>query len=547
MFLFFQFEEFGNQLVEASLLQAKNIYDNYNSVSQQITISALETNQQWPFVTLDHFSFQVQSALKGVSSQAESMPLVMLLPLVTEMQRSAWEAYSISHQGWIQRAWKNSDPAYASSNTSNNKETTAICPTISQSIDQCVVEQHVATPYYTPLWQLEPIQATNGTVLVNYNAWDSQIFATTCNQMIQEGRVVLSNMVVMNPSSVFPSSISSPTQEQPKQTTTTTTTTTTTSISSSPPPHSFLVTPVYPTLDGTTSTTVAAVLAGFLPWHIYFQNILPEGIPGIVVVIQNCNHSFTYDVDGPTVLYRGMGDFHDANYDPWMVHSDWNPTMSNASAYDDSCSFTLQVYPSQSFVNSVLSSKGPAIYTIIVVSIFLVTSGVFLLYGYLVVDHHRHPLKSETVSTNDVASSIAPGSHTHSHSHSHGHHPLNHPLPEDLGPITEDQTKQTMESTTTHDEKSMDLDEMNDDKEEGFTHDLMKKSWSSRSCEQLLESEARGEKPMAELFPNATVMFGDISGFTAWSSEREPSQVFTLLESVYSSLDKVRVSSPSEI
>jgi class 3 adenylate cyclase len=32
-------------------------------------------------------------------------------------------------------------------------------------------------------------------------------------------------------------------------------------------------------------------------------------------------------------------------------------------------------------------------------------------------------------------------------------------------------------------------------------------------------------------------MFADIVGFTAWSSVREPSQVFTLLETVYRSFD----------
>jgi class 3 adenylate cyclase len=35
------------------------------------------------------------------------------------------------------------------------------------------------------------------------------------------------------------------------------------------------------------------------------------------------------------------------------------------------------------------------------------------------------------------------------------------------------------------------------------------------------------------------VLFADISGFTAWSSLRDPAQVFTLLESIYSSFDAV--------
>jgi class 3 adenylate cyclase len=33
--------------------------------------------------------------------------------------------------------------------------------------------------------------------------------------------------------------------------------------------------------------------------------------------------------------------------------------------------------------------------------------------------------------------------------------------------------------------------------------------------------------------------FADIVGFTAWSSAREPSQVFTLLETVYQAFDEI--------
>jgi class 3 adenylate cyclase len=45
-------------------------------------------------------------------------------------------------------------------------------------------------------------------------------------------------------------------------------------------------------------------------------------------------------------------------------------------------------------------------------------------------------------------------------------------------------------------------------------------------------------KQIAELFPDTTVFFCDIVGFTAWSSVREPSHVFTLLETLYSSFDR---------
>lgn len=34
-------------------------------------------------------------------------------------------------------------------------------------------------------------------------------------------------------------------------------------------------------------------------------------------------------------------------------------------------------------------------------------------------------------------------------------------------------------------------------------------------------------------------MFADIAGFTAWASEREPSQVFQLLETIYQKFDSI--------
>lgn len=47
------------------------------------------------------------------------------------------------------------------------------------------------------------------------------------------------------------------------------------------------------------------------------------------------------------------------------------------------------------------------------------------------------------------------------------------------------------------------------------------------------------EKPIADLFPETSIMFADITGFTAWSSMREPSQVFMLLESIFKKYDEI--------
>jgi class 3 adenylate cyclase len=51
------------------------------------------------------------------------------------------------------------------------------------------------------------------------------------------------------------------------------------------------------------------------------------------------------------------------------------------------------------------------------------------------------------------------------------------------------------------------------------------------------EEASKTDRPIADLFLECTVMFADISGFTAWSSSRDPAQVFTLLEALYGVFD----------
>lgn len=66
---------------------------------------------------------------------------------------------------------------------------------------------------------------------------------------------------------------------------------------------------------------------------------------------------------------------------------------------------------------------------------------------------------------------------------------------------------------------------------------------SLQSPEQKLSSPSinneRKAAPIADFFPSATIFFMDIAGFTAWSSSREPCQVFILLETMFSTFDKL--------
>ena len=50
---------------------------------------------------------------------------------------------------------------------------------------------------------------------------------------------------------------------------------------------------------------------------------------------------------------------------------------------------------------------------------------------------------------------------------------------------------------------------------------------SSNKNQKIMDDADHANKPLVDFFPKCTVFFGDIEGFTAWSSTREPAQVLS--------------------
>jgi len=53
------------------------------------------------------------------------------------------------------------------------------------------------------------------------------------------------------------------------------------------------------------------------------------------------------------------------------------------------------------------------------------------------------------------------------------------------------------------------------------------------------QEDEDNNEPIADLFPYCTVMFADVAGFMAWSSTREPAQVFVLLQTLYQAFNVI--------
>jgi class 3 adenylate cyclase len=65
----------------------------------------------------------------------------------------------------------------------------------------------------------------------------------------------------------------------------------------------------------------------------------------------------------------------------------------------------------------------------------------------------------------------------------------------------------------------------------------LKSMMNSKERENEDNEQMYKDKPIADLFLETSILFADIVGFTAWSSVREPSQVFVLLETIFQAFD----------
>jgi class 3 adenylate cyclase len=73
---------------------------------------------------------------------------------------------------------------------------------------------------------------------------------------------------------------------------------------------------------------------------------------------------------------------------------------------------------------------------------------------------------------------------------------------------------------------------------EYIAHKTQLKSMMTSTERETADMDERyKDKPIADLFLDTSILFADIVGFTAWSSVREPSQVFVLLETIFQAFD----------
>ena len=243
--------------------------------------------------------------------------------------------------------------------------------------------------------------------------------------------------------------------------------------------------------NSTNNRPTVGIVAMSIYWRELFRNILTEGSNGIIVVVRNpCNEPFTYQIDGPYVTYQGGGDRHETKYDSYETMSrlvDLKSFALQDSAYSGApidvefCPYTLHIYPSDT-MKADFVSRDATLFLVAVLLIFLFTSCVFFAYDWYV-EKRQYRTKSVALRSSEIVTSLFPS--------------------EVLSHLYES-TKRLTNSTNSADE---------------------------------IVAGANFASPIAQVYPQTTVLFADIVGFTNWCSSREPSQVFHLLETLYAGFD----------
>ncbi|CAJ1963470.1 unnamed protein product [Cylindrotheca closterium] len=242
--------------------------------------------------------------------------------------------------------------------------------------------------------------------------------------------------------------------------------------------------------------TEVAILSLTVKWSSFFLEHIPPATNGLIVVMRNaCDQVFTFDLTGEEVTYLGPEDFHEEEYEFYLQTVALTGTESIYTGTPLSrnfCPYSVDIYPS-SKMRSTFSSKNPQSFTIGVACIFLFTIVVFVFYDFLV-QRRQTFLADAADKSNAIVSALFPQ-------------------------IVRDRL----------------FDHGKDPKEQKKNQFEVQPGRGSVTP----YAHTKNSPPIADLFPNTTVMFGDISGFTAWSSSRQPSEVFILLETLYGAFDKV--------
>ena len=399
-----KFDVFAMEIIDISQINAASFFTTIQTMTLGITSYVIDSNTNgnvgdwWPFVTIPHY----ESKSQIIMDQTGATQLTFV-PLVDHEIVTLWEEYSLNHQDWIQEGL---DIQYFLQEE-GQPYTASPIPSFIHSIDNDNGNASDSRLVVAPTWQIAP--TPQDPIMVNYDQLSNSNFLNAFTSMVQTNQPVFTEVI-------------------------TTTSPTTNSSSAGPsnatngePPSSSLLYPIYDRLVVTTPTAsnrkqLVGYINAELPWHVYFENLLPINVEGVMLVLTNtCGQQYTYEINGHEVIFVGDGDLHDEKYDDLEVLANFyspivgtdddvggvggddETSTSNTGAH---CTYTYHLYPSDKFKEA-YATRRPIYFTTIVVVIFVLTFLVFVLYDTLSRRKQKKAIANAS-RANDLVESLFP-------------------------------------------------------------------------------------------------------------------------------------------
>ncbi|GKY95746.1 hypothetical protein MPSEU_000535400 [Mayamaea pseudoterrestris] len=499
---FAEYADAAHQTIDAT---TKNIFGQIKLLSVTLTSHSL-ANGAFPNVTISRFDRRADEARKLSGSG-----LIYYAPIVKESQRKGWEQYAYENQEWVYTDWLfhegesgyEQNPGNISRNiygfhdaikildqdplwekTVKSAEWDSINQDLSLSEDLGPPSPVIDEPFYLPIWEAGPVPR-NASVC-NFDLYTKPAFKPVVDQALEINRMLFSRVWALPIVTYFMTHGELIYTE----------------------PESFLLHPIYEDFHP-DAKTVAFIIAK-IEWHSFFVNILPPGVNGVLVEVEgSCGDRFSYLMNGNETTYLGTGHYHEEKYEGMKLDYDF----AEDARYDGpnkmtdlgACDYTIAFYPTAEFAQSYYTNK-PAVYCILVVMVFVFTLLLFAAYDYMVY-RRQAKLVFTAARTKAIVSSLFPKE-------------------------VHDRIMAEAEAQAHKEEAAK--------RTFGFAPKSQLREFLAEDAGQDMSGDAIFKtKPIADLFPAVTVMFADLVGFTAWSSMREPAQVFILLETLYNEFDQI--------
>jgi hypothetical protein len=367
----FQFGDYTTELIVKAQENSETIFGIMKSLGVTATSLVLYKNDTvWPNYSVPHVAQRMAIARKLSKST-----FIALSPIVELDQRSKWEGYAFSNQGWVNEGL---------AAQGEESDLGRIPFFIHSRTDDGLIPRSTTGPF-SPVWQMSP--APRDKSIINFNLFENDFIKSLAKFVDTHRHPALSKLLDMT--EVFGTSIPGLGKK----------------------PESLLLQPIFE--DFSKDAKIVAHFAAVLEWENYFKNILVKGAEGVVVVVEHtCGEVFSFEINGPNVADLGTGDHHDRRYDD-MVRTTPFAAFKEAGNHDEdededgeACDYFLHIYPSDKLRNS-YTTNNAVLCTTVVVLIFFFTSLVFVFYDKMM-ERKKDKMTNTANRTNQIVCSLFP-------------------------------------------------------------------------------------------------------------------------------------------